>query len=132
MRFTLVWSLPKVIKVRYRFVSFTNIGWALLVVLLSACSGSNSNSMKSNEGSIQKGMDATEVIQALGEAEKISYLDGKFLNQVANINEVDFSKQRVVFSYNDDVTHVWFENGTVNSVTKNGVAIELDASAEEQ
>lgn len=132
MRFTLLWPLLKVIEARRLFLSFTKTGWVLLIVLLAACSGSNSSSTQSNEVSIQKGMDATEVTQVLGEAEKISYLDGKVLNQVDNIDAVDFSKHRVVFSYNDDIVHVWFENGKVNSVTRHGVAVQLDSSTEEQ
>jgi len=76
---------------------------------------------------IELGMDSARVIQLMGEPEEIVYQDGKVLIPVAALGEVDFSQHRVVFMYNDHTTQVWFQAGTVESMTENGVAVELSA-----
>lgn len=70
------------------------------------------------------GMPMQEVIAALGEPDRKAVLSGKVLHDLTEISpEIAGSKSRVVFIYNKDNVQVWFQQGRVTGVTKDGVSI---------
>ena len=70
------------------------------------------------------GMPMQEVIAALGEPDRKAVLSGKVLRDLAEISpEVAVSKSRIVFIYNKDNIQVWFQQGRVTGITKDGISI---------
>lgn len=70
------------------------------------------------------GMPMEEVIAALGEPDRKAVLSGKVLRDLTEMSpEVAVSKSRIVFIYNKDNIQVWFRQGRVTGMTKDGISI---------
>jgi hypothetical protein len=72
---------------------------------------------------VKIGMPMQEVLTILGEPDRKAILSGKLLRDVPeNSTEILPSKSRIVFIYKHNV-QVWFRQGHVTGVTKDGVSI---------
>jgi hypothetical protein len=70
------------------------------------------------------GMPMQDVVAALGEPDRKAVLSGKVLRDLTEISpEIAGSKSRIVFIYNKDNVQVWFRQGRVTGITKEGVSI---------
>ena len=72
---------------------------------------------------VKIGMPMQEVLTILGEPDRKAILSGKLLQDVPeNSAETLSSKSRIVFIYKHNV-QIWFRQGHVTGVTKDGVSI---------
>lgn len=70
------------------------------------------------------GMSVQEVLTILGEPDRKAVLSGKLLRDVPkNDAETLASTFRMVFIYQRSTIHVWFRQGRVSGMTKDGVSI---------
>ena len=70
------------------------------------------------------GMPMQDVIATLGEPDRKAVLSGKVMRDLAEIDpEAAVSKSRIVFIYNKDNIQVWFRQGRVTGITKDGISI---------
>ncbi len=75
-------------------------------------------------GGVDIGMTAEEVVTRLGEPDRKAVLDGKLLRDVTALEPgTDLSQYRLMFSYEADAVQVWFENGLVSGMTKDGISV---------
>ncbi|MEK6801843.1 MAG: hypothetical protein AABZ34_04150 [Nitrospirota bacterium] len=70
------------------------------------------------------GMSMQDVITIIGEPDRKAVLSGKVLRDFTEVNpETAVSKSRIVFIYETDNVQVWFRQGRVTGMTKDGVSI---------
>lgn len=73
---------------------------------------------------VKVGMPMEEVLTILGEPDRKAILSGKLLRDVPeNSAETLSSKSRLVFIYKHNNVQVWFRQGLVTGMTKDGVSI---------
>ncbi len=70
------------------------------------------------------GMSMQDVITIIGEPDKKAVLSGKVLRNFTEVSpETAVSKSRIVFIYEKNNVQVWFQQGRVTGMTKDGVSI---------
>lgn len=70
------------------------------------------------------GMSMQDVITIIGEPDRKAVLSGKVLRDFTEVNpQTAVSKSRSVFIYEKDNVQVWFQQGRVTGMTKDGVSI---------
>jgi hypothetical protein len=100
------------------------VGNALLLGIAVVLSATVSSAVHAQIMDVTIGMPMQEVIAALGEPDRKTVLSGKVLRDLAEISpEAAVSKSRIVFIYNKDNIQVWFRQGRVTGVTKDGISI---------
>ena len=73
---------------------------------------------------VKIGMLMQDVIGILGEPDRKAVLSGKLLRDFTEISSEEItSHSRIVFIYNKDNVQVWFRDGRVTGMTKNGISI---------
>jgi len=69
-------------------------------------------------------MTPEQVVALLGEPDRKAILEGKVLRTLTpNNSEIDLWKNRLVFIYDRTKVQVWFKNGRVTEMTKDGLAV---------
>jgi 3-isopropylmalate dehydratase small subunit len=72
---------------------------------------------------VKIGMPMQEVLTILGEPDRKAILSGKLLRDVPeNSTEIFASNSRIVFIYRHNNIQVWFRQGRVTGMTKDGVS----------
>ncbi len=74
---------------------------------------------------ITHGMSAKEVIQRMGAPDSIAVQEGKLLRKLEAAEVKDFTGKRIVYIYEVNNIQIWFENGKVSGMTRNGVSVFL-------
>ena len=69
------------------------------------------------------GMQQQEVINLLGEPDDKSFLDGKVLRSLSELDPNNIDKYRIVFTYEDSNIQVWFKAGKVTGATRKGISV---------
>ena len=73
---------------------------------------------------VRVGMLAQDVATILGEPDRKAVLVGKLLRDFTSIDpDEDISHARIVFIYHKHNVQVWFQQGRVTGMTKDGVSI---------
>jgi hypothetical protein len=89
-------------------VLFTTVSWAVPAEIMD----------------VTIGMTMQEVMAIMGEPDRKAVLSGKILQDLAEISpDVARSNARIVFIYNKDNLQVWFRQGRVTGMTKDGVSV---------
>ena len=97
-----------------RSVFHAAVGVAL-VLLAGACGAADE---------LRIGMPREDVVHLLGEPNRKAVLDGKVLRDVEELPaEVDASQFRLVYFYDESGLQVWFKDGKVTGVTREGIAV---------
>jgi 3-isopropylmalate dehydratase small subunit len=95
------------------FVANMHRAGLLLVTLLSL----------TPQTAVAEVMPMQEVLTILGEPDRKAILSGKLLRDVPeNSTEIFASNSRIVFIYRHNNLQVWFRQGRVTGVTKDGVS----------
>lgn len=90
------------------------IGAAILFIA-GACAG---------EDEVELGMPQQDVVQLLGKPSRKAVLVGKVLRDLDRIPaEEDVSRFRLVYFYDETGLQVWFKDGKVTGVVRNGVSV---------
>lgn len=97
-----------------RSVLHATVG-AALALLAGACAAADE---------VRPGMPREDVVHLLGEPDRMAVLDGKVLRGVEELPaEADASRLRLVYFYDESRLQVWFKDGKVTGVTRDGIAV---------
>lgn len=91
---------------------------ALTVLIMNACNA---------EDRLRVDMSEAEVIRIMGEPSRKAVLIGKALRSIDELPAgEDVARFRLVFVYEESGLQVWFRDGKVTGITRNGVSTMAD------
>ena len=91
--------------------------WVAVLLIPLACAWASAEQ-------IQLGMSQDEVVQLLGEPDRKAVLVGKVLREIEKVPEVGLAQARLVYVFDTLRLQVWFKDGKVTGVTRDGVSTQ--------